>query len=166
MKNTTWKQIEPGQIIRFMYKGVQDNRAVQRVVLVIDPLYRYRKKSTGRVVQFLVGIQLDTLISQPINKQKFSKLIRQFGGLEEEDGAVEVGDLPDKPTRQVTRQTYKTLDRFLQRNDVFRTFFLRECRKKRVFLLDSYKRFPKKDMDKLIIERKISNTIKKFEEML
>ena len=51
-------------------------------------------------------------------------------------------------------------------NDLFRNFFLRECRKKRVFLLDSYKRFPKKDMDKLIIERKISNTIKKFEEML
>ena len=43
MRNTTWTQIEPGQIVRFMYKGLKQDRAVQRVVLVIDPKYRYRK---------------------------------------------------------------------------------------------------------------------------
>ena len=67
MRNTTWTQIEPGQIVRFMYKGLKQDRAVQRVVLVIDPKYRYRKKSTGRIVEFFVGIQLDTLITRPIN---------------------------------------------------------------------------------------------------
>ena len=163
MRNTTWQQIQPGQVIRFNYKGLKDTRGVQRVVLVLDPKYRYRKKSTGRVVEFLIGIQLDTLISQPINKQKLSNLIRQFGGLVKDEQAIEVGDFPDKTTKQITRQTYRTINRFLQRNDVFRTFFLRECRKKRVFLLDSYKRFPEKDMKKLLVQKRIDETLKKIE---
>ena len=168
MRNTTWTQIEPGQIVRFMYKGLKQDRAVQRVVLVIDPKYRYRKKSTGRIVEFFVGIQLDTLITRPINKQKFSKLIRQFGGLVEDDDSdtIEVGDFPEKTTRMLTRQTYRTINRFLSRNDVFRTYLLRECRKKRVFLIDSYPRFPKKAMDKILLEKKIDETLKKIEEQL
>tara|TARA_A100001011_G_scaffold296550_1_gene309114 strand:+ start:44 stop:544 length:501 start_codon:yes stop_codon:yes gene_type:complete len=166
MRNTTWTQIEPGQIVRFMYKGLKQDRAIQREVLVIDPRYRYRKKSTGRVVEFFVGIQLDTLITRPINKQKLSKLIRQFGGLVDDDDSIEVGDFPERTNRQITRQTYRTINRFLQRNDVFRTYLLRECRKKRVFLLDSYKRFPKKAMDKLLLEKKVDETLKKIEEQL
>ena len=157
MRNTTWTQIEPGQIVRFMYKGLKQDRAVQRVVLVIDPKYRYRKKSTGRIVEFFVGIQLDTLITRPINKQKFSQLIRQFGGLVEDDDSdtIEVGDFPEKTTRMLTRQTYRTINRFLSRNDVFRTYLLRECRKKRVFLVDNYERLPAKYVKQIIKEQNL-----------
>ncbi len=167
MRNTTWQQIEPGQIVKFNYKSMDKPRGIQRVVLVIDPKYRYRKKSTGRIVEFLVGVQLDTLISQPINKRKFGSLIRQFGGLTEddEDNAIEVGNLGEKVTKRDTQKVYNTLKRFLDKNKVFRTYYLRECRKARVFLLDSYRRFPKKDMQKIILENKIDETIKRLEDL-
>tara|TARA_B100000900_G_C20341657_1_gene618462 strand:+ start:228 stop:725 length:498 start_codon:yes stop_codon:yes gene_type:complete len=164
MKNTTWQNIQPGQIVRFIYKSKNSSRGIQRTVLIIDPKYRYRKKSTNRSVDFVVGLQLDTILSTPINVRSFNKLISQFGGLFDDGGIVEVGNQPNRTDAQRTEDVYKTIERFLQKNDVFRTFFLRECRKRRVFLLDSYKRFPKKSLDNLQLRKRLEQTLKKIEE--
>jgi len=58
MKNTTWHLVESGQIVSFRYKS-QSGRSVNRTVLCLDPEFRYRKKSTGRVVQFFIGLELN-----------------------------------------------------------------------------------------------------------
>ena len=55
MKNTAWTNVESGQIVSFRYKS-EDGRSVNRTVLCLDPEFRYRKKSTGRIVQFFIRI--------------------------------------------------------------------------------------------------------------
>ena len=67
LRNTAWHQVEPGQIVSFLYKGQDSNRAVKRTILVLNPNLRYRKKSTKRVKSFVVGLQLDTAITPVIN---------------------------------------------------------------------------------------------------
>lgn len=144
MRNTTWQQIQPGQIIKFIYKSKKDDKSFHRTVLVIDPRYRYKKKSTGRIVEFVVGLQLDTFIAPPINKLKLEKLIKQMGGLSLDKNTIEVGSLPNKVLyKKQTQEIYETLKLFLEKEDIFRTYFLRECKKRRVFLIDSYQQFPK-----------------------
>jgi len=165
MRNTTWQQIQPGQIVRFVYKSQGTPRGEQRTILVIDPKYRYRKKSTGRIVEFVVGLQLDTLLRPPIDIRNFNKLISRYGGLTLDEGVVEVGDNPDRADKNTAEDIYKLLERFLKKNDIFRTYFLRECRKRRVFLLDSYQKFPKKAKDNLALKKRINETIKKIEDL-
>ena len=58
MKNTTWQLVESGQIVSFRYKS-ENGRSVNRTVLCLDPEFRYRKKSTNRVVQFFIGLELN-----------------------------------------------------------------------------------------------------------
>ena len=36
------------------------------------------------------------------------------------------------------KNTYDSIKTFLKSNDIFRTYFLRECRRRRVFLQDEY----------------------------
>ena len=50
---------------------------------------------------------------------------------------------------------YRALKRFVKKHDVFRTFFLRECRKRRVYLIDNYKRMPPSQSKKLILEQNL-----------
>lgn len=165
MKNTTWHTIQPGQIIRFSYKSIKDQRGVERTILVLDPKYRYRKKSTGRIVEFLVGIQLDTFVTPPINVIKFEQLINKLGGLSFDEGVKEVGSFPDSNRfREQTKKLYTSIKGFLDKNDLFRTYFLRECRKRRVFLLDSYRKFPKDATNKLLLERKFQKRMEQIEE--
>jgi len=47
---------------------------------------------------------------------------------------------------------------------MFRTYFLRECRKRRVFLLDSYEKFPKKALSDLQLKRKAEKSIQRIGE--
>ena len=164
MRNTTWQQIQPGQIVRFSYKSKGSSRGEQRTILVIDPKYRYRKKSTGRIVEFVVGLQLDTALRPPIDVKSFNKLISRYGGLTLDEGIVEVGDNPDRADKNTAEDIYKLLERFLKTNDIFRTYFLRECRKRRVFLLDSYEKFPKKALSDLQLKRKAEKSIQRIGE--
>ena len=53
MKNTTWNQVEAGQIVSFIYKSqTGKKRSARRVVFILAPRFSYRKQSTGRVVDF------------------------------------------------------------------------------------------------------------------
>ena len=115
MRNTTWQQIQPGQIVRFVYKSQGTSKGEQRTILVIDPKHRYRKKSTGRVVEFVVGLQLDTLLSPPIDIRNFNKLISRYGGLTLDEGVVEVGSNPDRADKNTAEDIYKLLERFLKK---------------------------------------------------
>ena len=132
MKNTTWNQVEAGQIVSFIYKSqTGKKRSARRVVFILAPRFSYRKQSTGRLVDFVVGLEIynnQELALQPnIIKELFELL----------------GQTPDKetiPTDEAQlNATYKKLEGFLKKTPIFKTYFFRECRKRRVFLEDQYK---------------------------
>ena len=53
MKNTSWNNLEPGQIVSFIYQSKNDDRAVRRYVIVIDPKYvRYAWSDTDSATLF------------------------------------------------------------------------------------------------------------------
>ena len=55
IRNTSWARVEPGQIVSFVYKSQNEKRGYKRTVLLINPDWRYRKKSTGRIKRYVVG---------------------------------------------------------------------------------------------------------------
>ena len=75
VRNTSWARVEPGQIVSFVYKSQNEKRGYKRTVLLINPDWRYRKKSTGRIKRYVVGIQLDTAISAPLTTPKLERLL-------------------------------------------------------------------------------------------
>ncbi len=164
MKNTAWTKVESGQIVSFLYRSKNSTKTEKRTVLCIDPSYTYRKKSTGRNVKLFIGLQLETTLRGPINSAKLDKMIRILGGVRLDDGAVEVGNFTGRERMQDTDtenllEKVRGLRKFIQKNDVFRTYFLRECRKRRVFLVDDYQRLPKKHTDKIILEQNLERLI-------
>lgn len=144
IKNTAWHAVEPGQIVTFMYKSEGESRGYKRTVLIINSDMRYRKKTTGRIKRFVVGIQLDTQITRPITETKLEMLFKRIGGLEFEEGAV-AGDLPDRLSKA---GTIKLTGRLRPWYKFFRTYSRRECRKRRVYLEMDYLRIPKDTVDK------------------
>lgn len=144
LRNTAWHAVEPGQIVSFRYKSQGSNKSYKRTVLIINPDMRYRKKTTGRIKRFVVGIQLDTQITRPITETKLEMLFKRVGGLEFEEGAV-AGDLPDRLSKA---GTIKLTGRLRPWYKFFRTYSRRECRKRRVYLEMDYLRIPKDTVDK------------------
>ena len=131
MKNTNWQMIQTGQIVRFRYKnmkGVSSNRTAY----VLAPRFRYRKKSTNRIVEFFIGLEIENTDKQSINPVVLRQMFEQINDIFEEPDKV--ADYTDE--RAINRM-YEGLKRFLDKTPIFRTYFLRECRKRRVFLLES-----------------------------
>ncbi len=132
MKNTTWQNVEPGQIVSFIYKSqTGDKKSARRTVLCLDPRYRYRKDSTNRVVEFFIGLEIynnqKTRIQTSLLKQLFEILGEQ---------ADTILDYTGEEAR--IKKIYLELKQFLKRTPIFKTYFLRECRKRRVFLENTY----------------------------
>ncbi len=75
IRNTSWHRIEPGQIVSFVYKSQNEKRGYKRTVLVINPDWKYRKKSTGRIKRYVVGLVLDTAIAAPLTIPKLNRLL-------------------------------------------------------------------------------------------
>ena len=155
MRNTIWQKVQPGQIVSFLYKSKNSSRAEKRTVLCIDPEYTYRKKSTKRNVKLFVGLQLETTLRGPINARTLDQAIRLLGGAKLDRGVVEVGNFEDEMDDTDVELVYKSLKRFVKKHDVFRTFFLRECRKRRVYLIDNYRRLPASQTKKIILEQNL-----------
>ncbi len=155
MRNTIWKQVQPGQIVSFLYKSKNSSRAEKRTVLCIDPEYTYRKKSTKRNVKLFVGLQLETTLRGPINARTLDQAIRLLGGAKLDRGVTEIGDFEDSMDDTDVELVYRRLKRFVKKHDVFRTFFLRECRKRRVYLIDNYRRLPASQTKKIILEQNL-----------
>jgi hypothetical protein len=143
IRNTAWHTVEPGQIVTFIYKTEGESRGYKRTVLIINPDMRYRKKTTGRIKRFVVGIQLDTQITRPITESRLKALFKRIGGLEFEEGAV-AGDLPDRLSKA---ETVKLTGRLRPWYKYLRTYSRRECRKRRVYLEMDYLRLPKDTVD-------------------
>jgi len=155
MRNTIWQQVQPGQIVSFLYKSKNSSRAEKRTVLCIDPEYTYRKKSTKRNIKLFVGLQLETTLRGPINARTLDQAIRLLGGAQLDRGVVEVGNFEDEMDDTDVELVYRTLKRFIKKHDVFRTFFLRECKKRRVYLIDNYRRLPASQTKKIILEQNL-----------
>ena len=132
MKNTTWYNIESGQIVSFRYKS-RGGRSVNRTVLCLDPEYIYRKKGTGRIVRLFIGLELKAADKKPLPIARVRELFNLLG---------DVDDTPEQTSEQEMQKIYIRLKRFLEREPIFRTYLLRKCRKYRVFFVFSYGTIP------------------------
>ena len=155
MKNTIWQQVQPGQIVSFLYKSKNSTRAEKRTVLCLDPEYTYRKKSTKRNIKLFVGLQLETSLRGPINARTLDQALRLLGGAQLDRGVVEIGNFEDTMDDTDVENLYESIKIFVKKHDVFRTFFLRECKKRRVYLVDNYKRLPESHRKKIISEQNL-----------
>jgi len=133
MKNTNWQMIQTGQIVRFRYKNMKGESS-NRTAYVLAPRFRYRKKSTNRVVEFFIGLEIENTQKQSINPIVLRQMFEQINTIFEEEDNVARADYTDE--RAINRM-YEGLKRFLDKTPIFRTYFLRECKKRRVFLLES-----------------------------
>jgi len=154
MKNTNWYVLEPGQVVSFIYKSqTGDRTSARRTVLCLDPRYRYRKESTGRIVEYFIGLEIDNSTKPTIQPSILKQLFKRLG---ENSNLI----LYDTGEEARMKKIYVELKQFLQRNPIFKTYFYRECRKRRVFLEDKYASLNKLQVkqisDNLINENKDS----------
>ena len=127
MKNTSWMRVESGQIVSFRYKS--SGRSAQRTVLCLDPEYLYRKKSTGRVVKFFIGLEQYASDKTRIPIIVLQQLFKLLGK----------GDpTPSQTDAQEMEKLYQLIKGFLKRTPIFKTYLLRKCRLNRVFLETKY----------------------------
>ena len=143
MKNTTWAKIEPGQIVSFIYAS-KGERAVKRTVLCINPNILY-KRNDGSSTRFFIGLQLNTQGEREITPGQLNRMLFRLGGLEKDDGSLEA-DIKENITKIETEQLVKKLGGFKSR---YRTFDLRKCKSKRVFLETDYDRIPETAVKRL-----------------
>ena len=101
LRNTTWHKVEPGQIISFVYKTKNETRGYKRTIMLLNPDLKYRKKSTGRIKRYVVGLVLDTQITRPLTTTKVEQLFNRTGGLEVEEEAF-AANLPDTISKAQT----------------------------------------------------------------
>ena len=160
IRNTAWHQVEPGQIVSFMYKTKGETRGYKRTVLILNPDLRFRKKTTKRIKRFVAGLILDTAITRPLTETKVEKLFGKLGGLEVEEDAL-AANLPDRVSKAQTRVMYNRLDQLVNQYQNYRTFDRRECLKRRVYLEVDYNKIPKDTLDDFAtrMERKFEKQI-------
>ena len=131
MINTHWNQLFVGQVIKFRYKGISSKRprSILREVIVLDPRYFYKKKSTGRVVELLIGLEIDNQVEPSLRPNELNELITLLSRTGElfRRQTVVAGATPR------IRAIYKQLELFIKKHKLFKTYLLRECRKYRVF---------------------------------
>jgi len=132
MKNTNWNIIEAGQIVQFTYRNMKGESS-RRTAYVLAPKYRYRKKSTRRIVEFFIGLEIENTAKQSINPTVLKQMFEEINDLFEEGGNA------DYTEERVINRIYQGLKRFLDGTPIFRTYFLRECRRRRVFLIEDSK---------------------------
>ena len=134
-KNTTWHAINPGDVVSFRYKSTTGSRrSILREVICLDPLYRYRKKSTGRIIQLFIGLEIDNQerpALRPIEIRELMELLSR-AGQKFDRGQVTAGQ------QARIRAIYTSIESFLIKYPIFKTYLLRECRKYRVFEENKY----------------------------
>ena len=154
MKNTNWFILEPGQVVSFIYKSqTGDRTSARRTVICLDPRYRYRKQSTGRIVEYFIGLEIDNSLKPTIQPAILKQLFEILG-----ENVDLILDNTGEEARM--KKIYLELKEFLKRYPMFKTYFYRECRKRRVFLEDKYASLNKLQIkqisDNLINENKDS----------
>ena len=132
MKNTNWNIIEAGQIVQFTYRNMKGESS-RRTAYVLAPRYKYRKQSTRRIVEFFIGLEIENTAKQSINPSVLKQMFEEINDLFEEGGNA------DYTEERVINRLYEGLKKFLNGTPIFRTYFLRECRRRRVFLIEDSK---------------------------
>ena len=85
MKITTWPEVKAGQIVQFMYKSDGATKSYRRTVLCLDPKYRYRKKSTNRIVELFIGLELEKFgTRRPLNRIETKLLFEKLSKIEDD----------------------------------------------------------------------------------
>ena len=146
MRNTSWHKVLPGQIIYFTYKSKHDDVGYPRTVLVLNPKLRYKKKSTNRSKYYLVGLILDTRISRGLTAGQLKKLFGRIGGVEIRDDRTFGANLSEGQTPETTGMIYERVEELVDNYDIWRTFDLGECRKRRVYLEEKWSKIPETDI--------------------
>ena len=146
MRNTSWAKVKPGQIIYFTYKSKHDDVGYPRTVLVLNPKLRYKKKSTNRSKYYLVGLVLDTRISRGLTAGQLKALFGKIGGIQVRDDGTFGPNLREGQTPESTSMVYNRLSEFVGNYDIWRTFSLAECRKRRVYLEEKWSKIPETDI--------------------
>jgi len=132
MKNTNWQLIQAGQIVQFTYRNMKGESS-RRTAYVLAPKYRYRKQSTRRIVEFFIGLEIENTAKQSVNPIALKQMFEEINDLFEEGGNA------DYTEERVINRIYEGLKQFLKSTPIFRTYFLRECRRRRVFLIEDSK---------------------------
>ena len=166
MKNTSWQRIIPGEIVNFIYKSKGQTKGTRRWVICMDPKYIYRKKS-GRTANYFVGIQIDQMgaprIPQPVIKEIITMLggvaKKQSGGRQIEMAGISTDDRPRDVATGEFNKVYLKIKHIIKRESVFRTYNLRECKKRRVFLEDKYDYIPKENIKRFITEVQLDTEV-------
>ena len=118
MKNTNWQMIQTGQIVRFRYKNMKGESS-NRTAYVLAPRFRYRKKSTNRVVEFFIGLEIENTQKQSINPIVLRQMFEQINTIFEEEDNVARADYTDE--RAINRM-YEGLKRFLDKTVIGNSF--------------------------------------------
>ena len=160
IRNTAWHKVKPGQIVSFMYKSKGSSKGYKRIVLILNPDLKYRKKSSNRTKRYVVGLNLDTAITAPITSSKLENLLGKIGGIEVDEGTLEA-KLPDTMTAANTKVLYHRLKALVMKYKNWRTYERRECLKRRVYLEVDYKRIPKDILEEFSkeLERKFAKQL-------
>ena len=130
MRIATWNTITAGQIVKFRYKSEKAEKSYNRTVIVLDPFYKYLKKSTNRRIDLLVGLEIDNDIAAALPPMKLKNLFKILGKERAE------GEIAAMSETQVLQNIYQDLQQFLKGSPIFKTYLLRKCRKYRVFVED------------------------------
>jgi len=171
MRNTSWQRIIPGEIVNFIYKSKGQTKGTRRWAICIDPKYTYRKKN-GRTANYFVGIQIDQMGSPRTPQPVIKEIITVLGGVAGRHDAagrhvgrqVDIeGVATDERPRDVSSgefsKIYLRIKRIISRQSVFRTYNLRECKKRRVFLEDKYDYIPKENIKRFITEVQLDTEV-------
>ena len=166
MRNTTWNRILPGDIVTFIYKSKNQARGKKRWVICMDPKYTYRKQN-GRITRFFVGIQIhqqgQRRLSQPVIKEVISLLggvaRKESGGRQINVEGVSEDPVPRDVSPGEFTKMYSRLKRIFKRKSVFRTYNLRECKKRRIYLEDTYYFIPKENIKQFITEIQLDTEV-------
>ena len=71
------------QIVRFRYKNMKGESS-NRTAYVLALRFRYRKKSTNRIVEFFIGLEIENTQKQSINPIVLRQMFEQINNIFEE----------------------------------------------------------------------------------
>jgi|ETN02SMinimDraft_4_1059925.scaffolds.fasta_scaffold02737_5 hypothetical protein len=171
MKNTTWTRLVPGEIVSFIYKSKGEPLARRRWVIVIDP--KWIRPTKEGVKRYFVGLQLHQQGKRPVMKPVIQKVIKLLGGLaviEDKAGRsigkqvnVEIANLSESGAKNMTpgefTKLFNRMRRVIGTQDIFRTYDMKQCRRRRVFLDEDYGKIPAQSIKRLETQIKIGTEV-------
>ena len=146
MKITNWPAIRAGQIVEFRYKSQNAKRGSKRTVFCLDPKYRYRKKSTNRVVELFIGLELENFGKERIlNRTQLKMMFELLAKIEDDI-------LGSRTQKTRMEDIYQDIKIFIEKYPIFKTYWLRECRRRRVFVQRTIQDFNRLDIKSILDE--------------